>query len=74
MKPLGLRLYLSIVLLVSGLHSAAIQAADPPFVFRDVAKETGLREPLAGIMAHAAAWGDVNGDGGVDPLDALWVL
>ena len=66
MKPLGLRLYLSIVLLVSGLHSAAIQAADPPFVFRDVAKETGLRAPSAGMMAHAAAWGDVNGDGLLD--------
>ncbi len=66
MKPLGLRLNLSILFLVSGLQSAAIQAADPPFVFRDVAKETELRAPLAGMMAHAAAWGDVNGDGLLD--------
>jgi hypothetical protein len=35
-------------------------------VFRDVAAEVGLREPLAGMMAHAAAWGDVDGDGAVD--------
>ncbi|MCZ6699996.1 MAG: VCBS repeat-containing protein [Planctomycetota bacterium] len=41
-------------------------AADVPFVFRVVANDAGLREPLKGAMAHAAAWGDVNGDGWLD--------
>jgi len=40
--------------------------ADSPFVFRDVAAEAGLSVPLQGLMAHAAAWGDVNGDGWID--------
>jgi hypothetical protein len=42
------------------------QAADGPFVFRDVAKEAGLHDPLRGMMGHAAAWGDVDGDGRID--------
>ncbi len=41
-------------------------AADGPFVFRNVAEEAGLSKPLQGMMAHAAAWGDVNGDGQLD--------
>ena len=45
---------------------AAPLAADAPFVFRDVAAETGLGEPLRGAMTHAAAWGDVDGDGQLD--------
>lgn len=40
--------------------------ADDPFVFRDVAKEAGLHDPLRGMMGHAAAWGDVDGDGSID--------
>jgi len=31
--------------------------------FKDVTKKAGLIEPLRGMMGHAAAWGDVNGDG-----------
>jgi hypothetical protein len=34
--------------------------------FRDVASHVGLDEPLAGMMAHAAAWGDIDGDGDLD--------
>jgi hypothetical protein len=48
------------------LHSAPVLAAASPFVFRDVATEVGLREPLKGVMAHSAAWGDVNDDGWID--------
>ena len=41
-------------------------AADSPFIFRDVAEAAGLHEPLQGMMGHAAAWGDVDGDGWLD--------
>ncbi|MBW3541367.1 MAG: CRTAC1 family protein [Planctomycetes bacterium] len=43
--------------------------AGPPegeFVFRDVGKETGLLPAAAGIMGHAAGWGDADGDGWID--------
>ncbi|MHC4178793.1 MAG: FG-GAP repeat domain-containing protein, partial [Planctomycetota bacterium] len=59
-------------LLLIGIHVAiflpatAVLAADAPYVFRDVAAEAGLPEPLKGAMAHAAAWGDLNGDGWID--------
>ena len=31
--------------------------------FEDITAEVGLIDPLKGMMGHAAAWGDVNGDG-----------
>jgi hypothetical protein len=34
--------------------------------FRDITPETGLGGPLAGMMGHAAAWGDIDGDGDQD--------
>jgi hypothetical protein len=37
--------------------------AAPPFVFKDVAEESGLLPHVAGIRGHAAAWGDVDGGG-----------
>jgi hypothetical protein len=37
-----------------------------PIAFTDVTIQTGLREPLNGMMAHAAAWGDADGDGDID--------
>src|SRR5262245_20673518 len=40
-----------------------------PFAFRDVAEESGLAKHLKGIRGHAAAWGDLDGDGWPD----LWV-
>src|SRR5207237_1211503 len=44
-------------------------AAPPPqtqFTFRDVGDEVGLYPDVAGIAGHAAAWGDVDGDGWPD--------
>jgi hypothetical protein len=35
-------------------------------VFREMTKEAGMLEPLAGIMGHGGAWGDVDGDGLID--------
>jgi hypothetical protein len=52
--------------LVAGSGKGSSAADGQPFVFRDVAAETGLLPPLAGIRAHAAAWGDVDGDGWPD--------
>jgi hypothetical protein len=34
--------------------------------FEDVTSDYGLIEPLAGMHGHAAAWGDVDGDGSPD--------
>jgi len=38
----------------------------PEISFSDVTDERGLTEPLLGMFGHAAAWGDVNGDGWMD--------
>ena len=54
------------ILVVTAFPWSGLQAADPPFVFRDVARQAGLHEPLRGMMGHAAAWGDVDGDGWID--------
>jgi len=51
----------TLIVICSGTTIAA-----EPFVFRDVAEEVGLRKPLQGMMAHSAAWGDVNQDGQLD--------
>ena len=40
--------------------------AAPPFVFRDVAEESGLFPHLTGIAGHGAAWGDIDNDGWID--------
>ena len=37
-----------------------------PISFADVTGTTGLTQPLTGMMGHAVAWGDVNGDGWQD--------
>lgn len=43
------------------------RAAEPfPIQFDDVTDAVGLRKPLAGIMGHGGAWGDVDGDGRPD--------
>src|SRR5688572_13988603 len=44
----------------------ANQATEYPFVFQDVGEKTGLLPAVGGIRGHAAAWGDVDGDGWPD--------
>jgi len=51
---------------VSGLFATGRVDAGPPFVFRDVGDEVGLFPHVGGIAGHAAAWGDVDGDGWLD--------
>lgn len=45
---------------------ATTAMAQSPFIFRDVSRETGLSPLVAGVQAHAAGWGDVDGDGQLD--------
>lgn len=42
------------------------EPASSPIVFRDVTKNAGLYDDLAGIMGHGGAWGDIDGDGLID--------
>ena len=41
-------------------------AQDTTIRFKDVTEQAGLKQPLAGIMGHGGAWGDVDGDGRPD--------
>src|SRR4051812_19332261 len=58
--------------LLTGLFGVGLDAAAPPserrqpFVFEDVGEKSGLLPHAAGIRGHAAAWGDVDGDGWPD--------
>ncbi len=52
--------------LVAALLLATAARADYPFAFRDVGDEAGLFPHVGGIAGHAAAWGDVDGDGWPD--------
>lgn len=42
------------------------EAGSSPIIFRDVTKDAGLYDDLAGIMGHGGAWGDIDGDGLID--------
>ncbi len=42
--------------------TAPPSAGDPEIAFADATEALGLVAPLIGMRAHAAAWGDVNGD------------
>ena len=54
-------------MLVAGfVSSESLRGQEGPFVFRDAGAETGLLPDGAGIQGHAAAWGDVDGDGWID--------
>ena len=51
----------------AALLAAGLWAAEPEFRFEDVTEKVGLKAALAGWeLAHAAAWGDVDGDGRPD--------
>jgi enediyne biosynthesis protein E4 len=54
---------------VSLLMVLALTASAPDqekIVFSDVTEAARLVEPLAGLMGHGGAWGDVDGDGRLD--------
>lgn len=57
-----LRLFVSCLCAMLLVPFAAPVSAQQ-IVFKDVTKEAGLYEPLAGMMGHGGAWGDVDGDG-----------
>ena len=48
------------------LLAGALPAAESVIRFEDVTDAAGLRAPLAGLMGHGGAWGDVDGDGFID--------
>lgn len=60
-----LRITAITVLLLGGIEVTRAQS-NVPFVFRDVAEETGLMPAAARLQGHGAAWGDVDGDGWAD--------
>jgi hypothetical protein len=64
--PVCVILSLFCALLGDALPSQNTGGERGPIVFRDVTKDAGLVEPLAGIMGHGGAWGDFDGDGRID--------
>lgn len=55
------------LLLIAPATGPSLASADAAAIsFSDVSVPAGLEEPLLGMRAHAAAWGDVNGDGWED--------
>jgi enediyne biosynthesis protein E4 len=59
-----MRRNLLIALLAAMFACSAASRAQIRFV--DVTRDTGLLEPLAGLMGHGGAWGDFDGDGFLD--------
>ena len=60
-----LRIRLLLCLLLC-LATAPLVGWEEGIRFTDVTNQAGLRAPLEGMMAHAAAWGDIDGDGDAD--------
>ena len=60
-----LRAALSLLVLVVA-NPLVAQESRSELHFRDVAEETGVRAALKQMHGHAAAWGDVDGDGDLD--------
>ncbi|MDQ3622134.1 MAG: CRTAC1 family protein [Verrucomicrobiota bacterium] len=67
---LSMLLVLSLSTASQGADERSEKKTEPlsayPFAFRDAAEEAGLLPPLAGIRAHGAAWGDIDGNGWPD--------
>ncbi len=55
-----------IVLKCCAIIHAPTALAQGPITFVDVAADRGLAKPLAGMMAHAMACGDIDNDGDLD--------
>lgn len=53
----------TLLCLLPALAVLPARGADNPFVFRDVARESGLLPSLNGMNGHGAGWGDLDGDG-----------
>lgn len=66
--PSFLAAVVTLALALPAVAQPAPEEGNPasPFAFRDVAAETGVADALRGMMGHAAAWGDVDGDGRLD--------
>lgn len=57
-----------VVILVCVVPATVAHAAEPPtfFQFENVAPRTGVEAAVKNMHAHAAAWGDADGDGELD--------
>jgi enediyne biosynthesis protein E4 len=64
LNPRRLLVGAALVTLVASGESG--RAAEYPFVFKDVGDEAGVFPHVAGIRGHAAAWGDIDGNGWPD--------
>ena len=63
MTARSIRLVLCLAVFVAGRPSAGVE---PVIQFTDATDAAGLRVPLEGMMGHASAWGDIDGDGDLD--------
>ena len=63
MRSAGVTLALCILVC---LGPSRVLTQVPAIRFTDVTQQAGLDALLTGMMAHAAAWGDVDGDGNID--------
>lgn len=68
MRELPRNLLFLTISIVGSLASAGGQspANTGAIRFRDLTEAAGLREPLAGLLGHGAAWGDFDFDGRLD--------
>jgi hypothetical protein len=51
---------------LAGVRTDQAARSNPGIRFEDVTERAGLRQPLAGLLGHGAAWGDFDGDGRID--------
>jgi hypothetical protein len=61
-----LRLVTYLAELIGGFAMGSWGMAADAIRFSDITDAAGLRAPLAGIMGHGGAWGDIDGDGLID--------
>src|SRR5262249_23680215 len=68
-KLIGL---LTVATLAALSLAGSADAADYPFVFKDVGDDAGVIPHVAGIRGHGVAWADVEGDGWPDLFAATF--